>query len=227
MGIRWWKLSDSSWPWRYDFDHMSLTNPPVLPAALCALLPVALQDVATLLRAQRGERLFSPGHAPTHMLYVLGGEVVLQRLGIQGENVVLQRVRQGLVAEASLQSPTYHCEAVMTSAGELLALPIDAVRLALLDDAAFAIRWIHMLNQELKRLRAQCERLSLVGVRDRLLHLIETEGEGGCLRLRASLKSIAAEIGVTHEALYRTLAAMEKQGQLHRADGQLRLGRRG
>ncbi len=203
---------------------MSVTNSPGHPAILRALLPAALQGGATVLQAQRGERLFSQGHRPTQMLYVLSGEVVLQRLGIQGENVVLQRVRQGLVAEASLQSPSYHCEAVMTSAGELVALPIDAVRQALLDDAAFATRWIHMLNQELKRLRAQCERLSLVGVRDRVLHLIETEGEGGCLRLKASLKSIAAEIGVTHEALYRTLAVMEKQGQLQRTHGQLRLG---
>jgi len=204
-------------------------TPPALPlpAALHALLPADLQAVATPMQLKRGERLFVQGHTPARMFYVVGGEVVLQRLGIQGENVVLQRVRQGFVAEASLQSPRYHCEAVMTSAGELIALPIDAVRQALLDDSAFATRWIGMLNQELKRLRAQCERLSLVGVRDRVLHLIETEGADGCLRLQASLKSIAAEIGVTHEALYRTLAAMEKQGQLQRTDGQLRLGRMG
>lgn len=200
---------------------------PPLPATLHALLPTDLQGVVVPLTLKRGERLFAQGHAPARMFYVVGGEVVLQRPGIQGENVVLQRVRQGWVAEASLQSPRYHCEAVMTSAGALIALPIDAVRQALVDDSAFATRWISMLNQELKRLRAQCERLSLVGVRDRLLHLIETEGEGGCLRLKASLKSIAAEIGVTHEALYRTLAAMEKKGQLQRTDGLLRLGRLG
>lgn len=179
------------------------------------------------MELKRGERLFVQGHTPVRMFYAVGGEVVLQRLGIQGENVVLQRVRQGFVAEASLQSPSYHCEAVMTSAGELIALPIDAVRQALLDDSAFAIRWITMLNQELKRLRAQCERLFLMSVKDRVLHLIETEGEGGSLRIKASLKSIAAEIGVTHEALYRTLAAMERQGLLHRVDGQLRVSKPG
>ncbi|MDP3654148.1 MAG: Crp/Fnr family transcriptional regulator [Rhodoferax sp.] len=197
---------------------------PPLPAALHALLPADLQAVAVLLPLKRGERLFVQGHRPARMFYVVDGEVVLQRLGIQGENVVLQRVRQGWVAEASLQSPSYHCEALVTSAGALIALPVDAVRQALAEDPAFAARWIGMLNQELKRLRAQCERLSLVGVKERLLHLIETEGEGGCLLLKASLKSVAAEIGVTHEALYRTLAAMEKQGQLQRMDGQLRLG---
>lgn len=209
---------------RYDLNHME-SPAPTLPAALHAVLPAPLRALATPLQCQRGERLFVQGLAPVRMYYVASGEVVLQRPGLQGENVVLQRVRQGFVAEASLESPRYHCDALLTAAGELFALPIGAVRQALGTDAAFAARWIGMLNQELKRLRAQCERLSLVGVKDRVLHLIETQGEDGCLQLRASLKSIAAELGVSHEALYRTLAAMQAQGLLHRVDGQLRLGK--
>ncbi len=198
---------------------------PALPPALHAVLPAPLRGLATPVLCQRGERLFAQGQVPVRMYYVARGEVVLQRLGIQGENLVLQRVRQGFVAEASLESPRYHCDALVTAAGELVALPLGKVRQALAADAAFATRWIGMLNQELKRLRAQCERLSLVGVQARVLHLIETQGEGGCLPLRASLKSIAAEIGVSHEALYRTLATMQAQGLLHRVDGQLRLGK--
>lgn len=76
---------------------------------------------------------------------------------------------------------------------------------------------------ELKRLRAQCERLSLKGVRNRLLHLIDSEGQAGRLPLGAGLKSIALELGVTHEALYRTVAEMEKQGILRREGGQIRV----
>jgi len=78
-----------------------------------------------------------------------------------------------------------------------------------------------MLNRELKRLRAQCERLSIKGVRNRLLHLIESEGLCGRLALGAGLKSVALELGVTHEALYRTVAEMEKQGVLWREDGEI------
>lgn len=157
------------------------------------------------------------------MIYVASGEVVLQRLGIQGENVVLQRARQGFVAEASLQSTSYHCDAVVTVSGDLVVIPIEPLRQSLLAEPAFAMRWMGMLNQELKRLRAQCERLSLKGVRDRLLHLIETEGQRGRLSLDAGLKSMASELGVTHEALYRTVAELEKQGSLRREDGQIRI----
>ena len=157
------------------------------------------------------------------MYYVAGGEVVLQRPGSHGESVVLQRARQGFVAEASLQSSKYHCDAAVTLSATVVSLPIEPIKQALLADPAFAMRWIGMLNQELMRLRLQCERLSIKGVRDRLLHLIETEGQDGRLPLGAGLKSMASELGVTHEALYRTVSELETQGLLRREAGQIRI----
>lgn len=157
------------------------------------------------------------------MFYVAGGEVTLQRPGANGENVVLQRARQGFVAEASLQSSKYHCDAVVTVPGLVVSLPIASIKQALLSDSTFAMRWIGMLNRELMHLRLRCERLSIKGVRNRVLHLIETEGQGGRLPLDAGLKSVAAELGVTHEALYRTVAGLEHEGLLRRDDGRIGL----
>lgn len=202
---------------------MFSTDTPPLPPALQDLLPADLRPACTYLKCKRGDRLFTLRKKPQRMFYVASGEVVLQRLGVLGSNLVLQRVRQGFVAEASLQSLSYHCDAVVTAPADLIAILIEPLRQALVTDPAFAMRWVAMLNQELKRLRAQCERLSLRGVRDRLLHLIETEGESGRLPLKAGLKSVAAELGVTHEALYRTVAELEKQGVIARAQGQLRV----
>lgn len=192
-----------------------------MPHALQALLPAGLKPMCTHFHCAKGDRLFTQGRRPDRMFYVAGAEVVLQRVGLQGENVVLQRARQGFVAEASLQSPKYHCDAVVTVSGGLVSIPLEPVKQALMVDPAFAMRWIGMLNQELKRLRAQCERLAIKGVRERLLHLIETEGQGGRLPLGAGLKSIAAELGVSHEALYRTVAELEKRDLLRREDGQI------
>jgi len=206
---------------RYDFDHMKLMDRYKLPLALQELLPVVLQPLCSLLPCVKGERLFPQGKKPEQMFYVASGEVVLQRVGAQGENVVLQRARQSFVAEASLQSSAYHCDAVVTVSGDLVVIPIEFLRHALLSDPAFAMRWVGMLNKELKRLRAQCERLSLKGVRDRLLHLIESEGLCGRLPLGTGLKSIALELGVTHEALYRSVAEMERLGFLRRESGYL------
>lgn len=192
-----------------------------LPEALRDLLPPDFISACRLLSCAKGDRLFRIGKTPTQMFYVSSGEVVLERLNLQGEAIVLQRVRNGFVAEASLQSSRYHCDARVTVSGDIISIPIESLRQSMLTDSAFALRWISMLNRELKRLRSQCERLSIKGVKGRLLYLIETEGDQGKLPLGAGLKSLASELGVTHEALYRTVAEMEKLGILRREDGYL------
>lgn len=189
-----------------------------LPEALRKLLPLEIQALCGSSACARGELLFRQGKKPSQMLYVTRGEVVLQRLGRQGAIVVLQRTRRGFTGEASLDSVRYHCDAVVTMSGEVVAIPIVAVKHALAADSGFAGRWIAMLNQEVKRLRAQCERLSMKGVKERLLHLIETEGSEGRLPLGAGLKSMASELGVTHEALYRAVAELERKGALRRRE---------
>jgi CRP-like cAMP-binding protein len=138
--------------------------------------------------------------------------VVLERGTANGASVVLQRTHQGFVSEASLQSPRYHCDAVVVVDARITRVPVPALLQALSDDPAFAMRWIGMLNQEVRRLRLQCERLNLKGVQARVLHWLETEGTSGCCAVTAGYKSLAAELGVSHEALYRALADMVDAG---------------
>ena len=197
---------------------MSDTAEKRLPEPLRKLLPAEVQALCAASPCARGDLLFKQGKKPTEMLYVTRGEVVLQRLGRQGASVVLQRTRRGFIGEASLNSVRYHCDAVVTMSGEVVAIPLAAIKQALAADAGFAGRWIAMLNQEVKRLRAQCQRLSMRGVAERLLHLIETEGSEGRLPLGGGLKSMASELGVSHEALYRAVAELEKKGVLQRRD---------
>ena len=201
----------------------SAPPPHPLPADLTALLPEALHMRCETREHGRGERLFTAGARPAHMFFIARGEVVLERPGLNGEPTVLQRARRGFVGEASLQSDRYHCDARVLTAARVTRVPVAAMREALAHDPAFAMRWVAMLNAELRRLRLQCERLTLTRVQDRVLHLLETEGERGRCAVPAGLKSLAGELGVTHEALYRALAALEKAGRLAREDGTLRL----
>lgn len=69
------------------------------------------------------------------------------------------------------------------------------------------------------------ERKSLKGVGERLLHMIETEGVDGHLRIGSGLKSLATELAVAHEALYRTVATLEKDGVVFRETGFIALAR--
>lgn len=194
-----------------------------LPAGLSGLLPPELQADCVSTHYPKGTLLFKTGHKPTHMFFIVNGEVVLERPGLHGEPVILQRTRHGFVGEASLQSDHYHCDGKVMAASDITRVPVRAIRTALDLDPAFASRWISMLNREVKRLRLQCERLSLHRVQDRLIHLLETEGTDGRLALEAGLKSMAAELGVTHEALYRCVADMEKKKLLRRKPGFLSL----
>jgi CRP-like cAMP-binding protein len=87
-----------------------------------------------------------------------------------------------------------------------------------LDEPAFRISWIAHLSRELRRVRTQNERLSLHTAQERITHFIETEGEDGRVTLNQSRKQWAAELGLTHEALYRALARMAQSGVV-RIDG--------
>lgn len=192
-----------------------------LPTALAALLPETLHPLCETRLYGQGDRLFATSARPAHMFFISEGEVVLERPGPHGAATVLQRARRGFVGEASLQSARYHCDARVLAASRITRVPVAAMRDTLASDPAFAMRWVAMLNAEVRRLRLQCERLTLHRVQDRVLHLLDTEGERGRYPVPAGLKSLAGELGVTHEALYRALAALEKSGQVERHEGAL------
>jgi len=183
---------------------------------LAELLPGVLHARCQTTTYNKGDTLFVVGDKPQAMFFVASGEVVLQRIGLRGDAVVLQRASLGFLAEASLQSVQYHCDARVVARAQITRVAMADIQSALAADPAFAQRWIHMQSRELKRLRLQCERLSLNRVEDRLLHLIETEGNQGYLPINAGLKSLAGQLGVTHEALYRCVASLEKAQRLQR-----------
>jgi CRP/FNR family transcriptional regulator, dissimilatory nitrate respiration regulator len=193
----------------------------VLPRNLKILLPQEVHDFCLGSHYKKNECLFKTGRTTEWMFYIVAGEVTLERTGLQGEAVVLQRTRTGFVSEASLNVARYHCDAVAVSDTLAIKVPIRQLASSLEQDPQFASRWISMLNSEVRRLRLQCERLSMKSVKDRLLHLVQTEGSDGHYAVPSGLKTLAGELGVTHEALYRTIAELQKSNLLTKVDGDL------
>jgi CRP-like cAMP-binding protein len=181
-----------------------------------AAFPAQLRSAALEVRARAGETLFRLGSRPRLMLFVVAGEVRLVRRTAGGADVVLQRARAGFVAEASLDSPRYHCDIEAATESRLLGFPRGLFRDALEVDAAFRDFWMRRLAAEVRTLRAQCERLSLRSAAERIEHYIEAEGRDGRLELRQTQKAWAAELGLTHEALYRALAGLQRAGRVIR-----------
>jgi len=181
-----------------------------------AALPVTARPSSRVEAVNAGQLLFRAGAQPTSM-FMLGGEMRLMRLSRSGGEIVLQRARRGILAEASLDQAAYHCDAIASVSSTLLSVPRQIVRQSLREER-FATAWRTEISRELHRLRAQCERLSLKGASDRINHYLETEGEHGVVMLTQTKKRWAAELGLTHEALYRTLAEMRDSGAI-RIDG--------
>lgn len=148
------------------------------------------------------------------MLCVLSGELQLIRHTPNGSDIVLQRSRGGFVAEASLDATSYHCDVIAATDGQVLMFPRAAFQAALESDPTFNQAWIRLLAREVRRLRAESERRSLKSAAERILHYIESEGSDGEIALKQTRKSWAAELGIAHEVLYRTLRQLCERGDI-------------
>lgn len=202
----------------YDLDHMEL----YIPELLKELLPKGLLGQCHAHHFEKGDYLFHQGEKPEYMFFIVSGEAVLTRTSSHGEPTTLQRCKGGFLSEASLLTDVYHCDAIVTNSGQAITLPIKSLRDAL-TDSKFSMKWVQLLSKEIMRLRTQSERLGLKDIRSKLIHLIETEGKQGVLTLQSDFKSMASEIGVTHEALYRAIASLEKEGLLRKQSNSLEL----
>jgi CRP-like cAMP-binding protein len=194
-----------------------------LPLTLEQLLPPHLLAQCEHLSCSEETTLFLTGARPQWMYFVFEGEVVLKRHGQNGEVANLQRCQTGFIGEASLTSAIYHCDARTTAPSKIVRIPIRALRQALKQDHGLAARWIQILSNEVRRLRLQNERLSLPKVQSRILHLVATEGREGRYKLECSLKQLAKQLAVTHEALYRSLARLETTGTITRDEIEISL----
>ena len=180
---------------------------------ILAAFPPSLRETARLRDLTPGAILFASSTRPRNMHVVSSGEVCLMRRSALGAEIVLQRARRGFLAEASLDQTEYHCDAIAMTSATVLLIAIHSFRRAL-DDPSFQQMWMAHLSQELRRVRAQAERLSLNTAEARIVHYIAAEGTDGGLLLSHSKKEWAAELGLTHEALYRALARMVERGKL-------------
>lgn len=163
-----------------------------------------LFDDARRQPAASGATLFLTGTPVREMIFVASGEVHLIRHTAAGDRLILHRAGQGAVlAEASAYSAHYHCDAVVTKDGVLATLPKAVFLDALSADAALSSAWAAFLARATQGARLRAEIRSLPRVAARLAAWLEA---GNALPEKGRWQDVAAELGVTREALYRELA---------------------
>jgi CRP-like cAMP-binding protein len=177
-------------------------------------------------KLETGKALFRAGSKTVGLYEVLSGTVCLIRTDRSGREAVLQRASAGdILAEASLFSSTYHCDAIAKAAATVRLYPKAVLLAELQRDPNIAQAFAAMLARQVMTLRTRLEQRNIHSARDRVRHFLAINAAPGgrTVSLAGTLKDIAAELGLTHEAFYRTLADMAADGEIERRKGTIRL----
>ena len=168
-------------------------------------LSEALRRLAARSRAVAdGAYLFRRDDPVSALFVVAEGRIDLLRYSEAGAVIVLQRAGpDDLLAEASLFSERYHCDAVAVGSTSVLCIPKRELRARLRSDPDFAEAWAHHLGGEIQIMRLRSEILSLKTVAARLDAWLAWHGSPPA---KGEWKQLAHQIGVSAEALYRELA---------------------
>lgn len=127
------------------------------------------------------------------------------RYSENGSALVLQRAAdRSVLAEASLYAQRYHCDALVTDAVHLRQFSKQTVLDALATDRNLMHLWGDYLAAAIQNARHRAEVLACRSVAERLDGWLAMHGEE--MPAKGHWKSIATEIGVSPEALYREIA---------------------
>jgi CRP/FNR family transcriptional regulator, dissimilatory nitrate respiration regulator len=171
-----------------------------------------------------GQNLFRAGQRTIGPYQVLGGRVRLARVDRSGRETVLYTAGSGdLIAEASLFSPAYHCDAIASTPAKVRLYPKEAVLAEFKHNPEAARLFMARLARQLMDLRTGMELRNIHSARDRVRHYLglHVGPDGVTIALKGNLKELAAELGLTHEALYRILARMAADGEIKRLKGKI------
>ena len=192
-------------------------------------LPATVRAAASDRTLKAGETLFRLGDKIAGLCEIVKGRVRLARVDRAGHETILHVAGPGdTIAEASLFSPAYHCDAIASTDAVVRIYPKQAVLDAFAREPKAAQAFAATLARQVMNLRARVEQRNIRSARERIRHylVLNAGADGRTVALRGTLKDLAAELGLTHEALYRALAALERAGEIKRGEGKIVLGPR-
>ena len=183
--------------------------------------PDRLKDVMTEHELAVDQILFQQGESTHSIFWVGSGQLKLVSFTEQ-QMITHYFVEAGeSFAETALHFETYGCTAIATQPSRIIAIPkpifLDAVR----QSPALCEQYVAHLTQRFSVVKRFLELRSIRSARDRLLQYLSYQRQPNQLTvsLRRSLKSLAAELGLSPEVLSRTFAQLESDGVLSRKKG--------
>ena len=182
-------------------------------------LSAAVRGAARERTLKAGDTLFRRGNRTSGLYEIVEGQLRLVRVNRAGREAVLHVAMAGeTIAEASLFSASYHCDAIATTDTVVRLYPKAAVLAEFDRNPKAARKFAAVLARQVMTLRTRLEQRNIRAARDRVRHYlaINVDAEGRTVALPGTLRDVASELGLTHEALYRTLAEMAADGEIER-----------
>lgn len=212
----------------YDYNHMYKTTasgPSVRPESSHSSLARIAGVTPTVRRLAAGASLFRQGDTTFGIFRLVSGRISLVRTTPGGTAVPMHTVRPGeLFAEASIFSPRYHCDAIALRDCEVLVYPKAELTHQLKENKDDLWAFTAELAHRIQGLRTRLEVGQIRSAPERALQSLRLRCDvSGTWKVDGTLKQFAEEIGLTHEALYRALATLERDRRIIRGDGEIRL----
>lgn len=187
----------------------------------CGLSRASLERIAgeaSVVRYPQGAPIIHQGAIPEHLYIVLEGQVGLQGTLSDGEETMVEILRDGeiFIAAAVLTGRPYLMGAVALSDSRVLQLPGDSLRRDLRADPELAAAMLASISKHYRMLVREVKDLKLKSAAQRLglylLGLTNRREGAGIVRLPHPKGVIAARIGVRAETLSRAFVSLGKEG---------------
>jgi CRP-like cAMP-binding protein len=192
-------------------------------------MPAAARAAARDRKLKAGNVLFRRGAKPLGLYEVIVGSVRLARVDRAGHEIVLHVASPGeTFAEASLFSAQYHCDAIASTDATVRLYPKRELLAAVEEYPKAMKHFTATLAHLVMDLRTRLEQRNIRSARDRVRHFLALNvgPDSRTVAWGGTLKDLAAELGLTHEVLYRTLADLEGSGEIKRKGRAITLSKR-
>jgi CRP/FNR family transcriptional regulator, dissimilatory nitrate respiration regulator len=187
-------------------------------------LSAELKSAATYHNLANGEILFCQNEPAKAIFVVESGGIKLIHYTCNGKTVNHYSVKPGeYFAEVALFNEIYVCTAIAEKSTRVISFPKRLFLISLENDFNLSRIFTEQLAQRLHQTKILLELRGIRSASDRVLHYLHimTPANKKILNLEQPLKDIANDIGISPEALSRTLTQLQNKGILTRIKGKI------
>ncbi len=169
--------------------------------------------------------LFSHGDECSHFVFVRSGQVRVELLSTNGQQMLLYRLNDGescvMTTACLLGSNHYFAQAFSESNVELILIPLSIFRSRLDDSTDFRDYVFNGFSARLAALMQRTTELATWTIDQRLASVLSNLAPSHGPAIKLTHDQLALEIGSAREVVSRRLAAFEKQGIVAKRRGHI------